>query len=107
MVYREIISSTIRLEKQITIAYLGPEATFTHEAAIKNFGSSLDYIALNTFTDIFSSVEKGEAQYGVIAVENSTEGSVTHCLDLLVEQISRLFLKYFWIFRYASFPNLL
>ncbi len=84
-IYREIISSTIRLEKQITIAYLGPEATFTHEAALKSFGNSLDYIALNTFSDIFSSVEKGEAQYGVIAVENSTEGSVTHSLDLLVE----------------------
>lgn len=95
-IYREVISAALALEKPITVAYLGPEATFTHQAAIKNFGTSLNYTPLNSFSDVFSSVEKGEAQYGVIAVENSTEGSVTHSLDLLVETdlkiISELYL---------------
>ena len=84
-IYREVISAAMALEKPIAVAYLGPEATFTHQAAIKNFGSSLNYIPLNSFSEVFSSVEKGETQYGVIAVENSTEGAVTHSLDLLVD----------------------
>lgn len=96
-VYREIISASIALEKPITVAYLGPEATFTHQAALKNFGTSLNYIPLNSFSEVFYSVEKGESQYGVIAVENSTEGAVTHSLDLLVETdlkiISEIYLE--------------
>ncbi len=90
-IYREIISVAIAREKPITVAYLGPEATFTHQAAVKNFGSSLKYIPLNSFSEVFSAVENGEAQYGVIAVENSTEGAVTHSLDLLVETDLKIF----------------
>ena len=84
-IYREIMSSALALEKTLSIAYLGPEATFTHQAAVRRFGSSLKYVALKTIADIFSEVQKGRADYGVVPVENSTEGVVTHTLDMFVD----------------------
>jgi chorismate mutase/prephenate dehydratase len=81
-VYREVISGSISLEKKLVIAYLGPEATYTHQAAIRNFGVSLDYRAIKTIPDVFAEVETGEADYGVIPIENSTEGAVFHWLSL-------------------------
>jgi chorismate mutase/prephenate dehydratase len=69
----------------MTIAYLGPEATFTHQAAIQRFGSSLLYAAQKTIADVFNEVAKGRADYGVVPVENSTEGVVTHTLDMFVD----------------------
>src|SRR5262249_12299795 len=68
-----------------TIAYLGPEATFTHQAAIKRFGSSLHYSSQKTITDVFAEVSKNRADYGVVPIENSTEGVVTHTLDMFVD----------------------
>ncbi len=84
-VYREIMSAAIALEKETCVAFLGPEATFTHQAALKKFGASLEYRPYSNISDIFSAVEKGEADYGVIPIENSTEGAVFHSLDMLVE----------------------
>ena len=84
-IYREIMSSALSLEKSMTIAFLGPEATFTHEAAIRRFGSSLKYAPQNSIADVFSEVTKLRADYGVVPVENSTEGVVTHTLDMFVE----------------------
>src|SRR5690348_11990020 len=84
-IYREIMSSALSLEKSMTIAYLGPEATFTHQAAIRRFGSSLRYSAQKTVADVFSEVTKNRADYGVVPVENSTEGVVTHTLDMFVD----------------------
>jgi chorismate mutase/prephenate dehydratase len=84
-IYREIMSSALSLEKSMTIAYLGPEATFTHQAAIQKFGASLHYSAQKTIADVFTEVSKGRADYGVVPVENSTEGVVTHTLDMFVE----------------------
>jgi chorismate mutase/prephenate dehydratase len=84
-IYREIMSSALSLEKTMTIAYLGPEATFTHQAAVQRFGSSLNYSAQKTITDIFTEVTRNRADYGVVPVENSTEGVVTHTLDMFVE----------------------
>src|SRR5580692_436539 len=84
-IYREIMSSALALEKTMTIAYFGPEATFTHQAAIQKFGSSLLYSAQKTIADIFTEVGKKRADYGVVPVENSTEGVVTHTLDMFVE----------------------
>jgi chorismate mutase len=84
-IYREVMSSALSLEKTMTIAYLGPEATFTHQAAIQKFGSSLRYAAQRTIADVFSEVSKNRADYGVVPVENSTEGVVTHTLDMFVE----------------------
>jgi chorismate mutase/prephenate dehydratase len=84
-VYREIMSSALSLEKSLTIAYLGPEATFTHQAAIRRFGASLRYTPQKTITDVFTEVSKHRADYGVVPVENSTEGVVTHTLDMFVD----------------------
>ncbi len=84
-IYREIMSGALALEKSLTIAYLGPEATFTHQAAIRRFGSSLRYTPQKTITDVFTEVSKHRADYGVVPVENSTEGVVTHTLDMFVE----------------------
>ncbi len=84
-IYREIISASIALEKPLLIGYLGPEATYTQQAALKNFGSSVQYRPYNTIADVFLHVEKGEADYGVVPVENSTEGAVFHSLDMLAE----------------------
>ena len=84
-IYREIMSSALSLEKTMTIAYLGPEATFTHQAAVQRFGASLEYSAQRTIADVFSEVTKGRADYGVVPVENSTEGIVTHTLDMFVD----------------------
>jgi chorismate mutase/prephenate dehydratase len=84
-VYREIMSSALSLEKSMKVAYLGPEATFTHQAAIRRFGSSLRYSPQKTIADVFTEVIKNRAEYGVVPVENSTEGVVTHTLDMFVE----------------------
>jgi chorismate mutase/prephenate dehydratase len=84
-IYREIMSSALALEKPMTIAYFGPEATFTHQAAIRRFGSSLRYAAMKTIADVFAEVARNRADYGVVPVENSTEGVVTHTLDMFVD----------------------
>lgn len=84
-IYREVMSSALSLEKSMTIAYLGPEATFTHQAAIRRFGASLKYSAQKTVADVFSEVSKNRADYGVVPIENSTEGVVTHTLDMFVD----------------------
>jgi chorismate mutase/prephenate dehydratase len=84
-IYREIMSSALALEKPMTIAYFGPEATFTHQAAIRRFGSSVRYAAMKTIADVFTEVGRNRADYGVVPVENSTEGVVTHTLDMFVD----------------------
>jgi len=84
-IYRELMSAAIALEKPLSIAYLGPEASNTHAAAMKKFGASVDYHAMASVADIFTAVEKGEADYAVIPIENSTEGSVREALDCFVE----------------------
>lgn len=84
-IYREIMSCSLSMYKPLTIAYLGPQATFTHLAALKRFGSQVNYLACNNISDVFLEVEREEADYGVVPVENSIEGAVTHTLDMLVE----------------------
>jgi chorismate mutase/prephenate dehydratase len=84
-IYREIMSAALALEKPLRIAYLGPEATNTHQAALKKFGASVEYHALTTIGDVFTAVEKGEADYGVVPLENSTQGAVRDAHDLFVE----------------------
>jgi chorismate mutase/prephenate dehydratase len=84
-IYREIMSGSLALEKPLNIAYLGPEATFTHIAALKKFGSSVDYVKTDSITEVFTEVERGRADYGVVPIENSTEGAVNHTLDMFME----------------------
>jgi chorismate mutase/prephenate dehydratase len=82
------MSACLALEKQLTIAYLGPEGTFTQAAVLKQFGHSVQTLALDAIGDVFREVEAGAADYGVVPVENSTEGVISHTLDLF--QYSRL-----------------
>src|SRR5213080_194131 len=84
-IYREVMSSALSLQKTMRIAYLGPEGTFTHQAAIRRFGSSLRYFPHRTITDVFAEVSKNRADYGVVPIENSTEGVVSHTLDMFVD----------------------
>ena len=84
-IYREIMSSALALEKPLKIAYLGPEATFTHLAAIKKFGVQLEYLSCDSIAGVFKEVERLNANYGVVPVENSIEGAITHTLDMLID----------------------
>jgi len=84
-IFREIIGACLTLEQPLTIAYLGPEGTFTHVAARKQFGSTASYSACKNFDEIFDEVESGRVTYGVVPVENAFEGAVTHTLDLFVD----------------------
>ncbi len=84
-IYREIMSSSLELEKPLKIAYMGPEASFSNLAALKKFGSQVSYVAAANIADVFLEVEREAADYGVVPIENSIEGAVTHTLDLLVD----------------------
>ncbi len=96
-IFREIISAARELQKPLTVAYLGPEATFTHLAAISHFGKSVRFLPQTTMKDVFLEVEKGNCNYGVVPVENSTEGTINYTLDLLydsrLEVCGEIFLK--------------
>jgi len=84
-IYREIMSASLALEKLLKIAYLGPEASFSNLAALKRFGSQVNFVACGSIPEVFLEVERGAADYGVVPVENSIEGAVTHTLDMLVD----------------------
>ncbi|MDI1230736.1 MAG: prephenate dehydratase [Methylobacter sp.] len=79
--FRELMSACLALEKPLDVAYLGPEGTFTQQAAIKHFGSAVKTVPATTINDIFNAVENGNCQFGVVPVENSTEGIISHTLD--------------------------
>ena len=81
-IYREIMSGALALEHPLTVAYLGPEGTFSHIAAVSKFGHSVAYLSQNTIDDIFSSVAGGSADYGCVPIENSSEGAVNLTLDM-------------------------
>jgi chorismate mutase/prephenate dehydratase len=82
-IYREIMSAAISLELESSIAYLGPPTTFSHQAALSKFGQSLRYLSCDTIEQVFEEVEKENAQYGVIPIENSIQGGVTTTQDRL------------------------
>jgi chorismate mutase/prephenate dehydratase len=84
-IFREVMSCSFQLERPLKIAYLGPEFTFTHLASEKKFGSSVSYTSCETITDIFSEVEKLRADYGVVPIENSIDGAVSHTLDMFID----------------------
>ncbi len=84
-VYREILSSSLSLERPLKVAYLGPRATFTHMAGMQQFGLAAQYIPVESIKDVFHEVERGRADYGVVPVENSTEGVVNYTLDMFID----------------------
>lgn len=86
-IYREILSACRSLEKVMAVAYLGPENTFTHQAALQSFGSAANLEAAASVDNVFQLVERGVADYGVVPLENSTEGGVTPTLDSFVQYL--------------------
>ncbi|WP_110668449.1 prephenate dehydratase [Salinicola halophilus] len=83
--FREIMSACLALEKPIKVAYLGPEGTFTQQAALKHFGHSAISLPMAAIDEVFREVEAGAVNYGVVPVENSTEGVVNHTLDSFMD----------------------
>lgn len=88
--FREIMSACLALEQPMRIAFLGPEGTFTQAAALKHFGHSVKTVPLATIDAVFREVEAGAVNYGVVPVENSTEGVVTHTADTFMNSAVRI-----------------
>ncbi len=82
--FREIMSACLALERPLKIAFLGPAGSYNHVATMKHFGSYIEQEPVNNIEDIFRAVETGRAHFGVVPIENSTEGVITHTLDLLI-----------------------
>ena len=83
-IFQEIMSACRALQKPLTVAYLGPQGTFTESAALKHFGHAIEGVPLDGIGAVFRRVESGGGDYGVVPIENSTEGVVGHTLDLFV-----------------------
>ena len=88
--FREIMSACLALEKPLDIAFLGPEGTFTQAAALKHFGHAVRTRPLASIADVFRDVEAGDCDYGVVPVENSTEGVISHTLDMFLSSPLRI-----------------
>lgn len=84
-IFHEIITTCRLSQKSIEVAYLGPQATFSHLAGVKYFGQAADYRPIETIEEIFYEVERGRVQYGIVPLENSIEGSVTSSLDAFMK----------------------
>ncbi|MCK9171889.1 MAG: prephenate dehydratase [Desulfuromonas sp.] len=84
-VFREIISASLSLEQPMKVAFFGPPATFTHVAAMQQFGLSAQLVPLKSIPAVFDEVARGRAPYGVVPVENSNEGVVSHTLDMFMQ----------------------
>ena len=84
-IYREIISASRALERPLTVVYWGPPATNTHMASIQKFGSSSTFVPADTIPDVFSEVERERADFGIVPIENSTEGVINHTLDTFLQ----------------------
>ena len=84
-VFQEIFSACLTLEKRVRVAYLGPEGTFSDIAVKKQFGLSARSVPMGTIPSVFEEVERGNADYGVVPVENTTEGMITHTLDTFLD----------------------
>jgi chorismate mutase/prephenate dehydratase len=85
VIYKEILSASLSLEEPLKVACLGPLATFTHLAALRHFGSSALFVPAESIKGVFDAVVAGEAEYGVVPIENSNEGVITHTLDLFMD----------------------
>ena len=82
--FREIMSACLAAEKPLQVAYLGPEGSFTQMAALKQFGGSIQLQPMTTIADVFQAVETEKVSYGIVPVENSTEGVISHTLDRFI-----------------------
>ncbi len=84
-IFREVFNACRNVQRKLRVAFLGPEATFTHQVAIKHFGKSSEMLPQKSISDVFVEVERSRADYGVVPIENSTEGVVNHTLDMFTE----------------------
>lgn len=84
-IYRQIMSACRALERRVVVAYLGPAGTYSEEATIRQFGSSIEFLPCDTIDEVFRATEAGTADFGVAPIENSTEGVISRTLDLLLE----------------------
>ncbi len=84
-IFREVMAACLAIEQPLSVVFLGPEGTYTQEAARKHFGQAANMIPVTNIDDVFHEVESERAHYGVVAVENSTEGSVTLTLDMFLD----------------------
>jgi chorismate mutase/prephenate dehydratase len=84
-IFREVMSACRALEKRVTVAYLGPAGTFTEQAAYRHFGSAVDGLPCATIDEVFRATEAGGADFGVVPIENSSEGAINRTLDLLLQ----------------------
>jgi len=85
VIYREILSASLSLEGPLKVAYFGPQATFTHLAALRHFGSSASFLPVESIKEVFDAVDSGKTDFGVVPVENSNEGVVSSTLDLFMD----------------------
>ncbi|MDH5393188.1 MAG: prephenate dehydratase [Gammaproteobacteria bacterium] len=83
--FREIMAACLALEQPLKIAYLGPDGSYTHMGALKHFGGSINGLASAQIDDVFREVEAGNADFGIVPIENSTEGVISYTLDMLLQ----------------------
>jgi chorismate mutase/prephenate dehydratase len=83
-IFKAVISNCRALEKKLSVSFLGPAGTFSEEATIQQFGENIKPISANSIDDVFNHVQTGKVHYGVVPVENSTEGAISRTLDLLL-----------------------
>ncbi len=84
-IFREIFCASLSLEQPLTVTYLGPEATYTHFAALRYFGSSCKFVPANSIREVFESVSLGNTGFGLVPIENSNEGVITYTLDMFID----------------------
>jgi chorismate mutase/prephenate dehydratase len=89
-VYRELMSGSFALEKPLRIAFLGPAGTFSHAAAVRKFGSSVEYVPLSDIQSVFEEIVRGHADYGLVPVENSIGGGIVDTLDAFLSSSAKI-----------------
>jgi chorismate mutase/prephenate dehydratase len=89
-VWRELMSGSFALEKPLKIGFLGPEGTFSHGAAVRKFGSSVDYVPLSSIPSVFDEVLRGHVDYGLVPVENSIGGGIVDTLDAFLTSSAKI-----------------
>ena len=89
-VYRELMSGSFQLEKPLRIGFLGPEGTFSHHAAVRKFGASVDYVPLAEIPGVFEEVVRGHIDYGLVPVENSIGGGIVDTLDAFLHSSAKI-----------------
>lgn len=106
-IWREIISACREAARSLVAAYLGPEGSFTHMASIRKFGSSCRFLPVRTIADVFREVEKGNADYGVVPIENSSEGVEDSTLDMFLESELKVCAETYLDIRHCLLSNFL